>query len=333
MHPHYQKLHERLELARYFPNLSISYEDKEAFIARRVPITDAVIFTGTPENASKVQRYFSRRTLFILNGAGHNPLVVAEDANIPLAVESALRVVLYNQGQDCAGPNAILVHEAQHKEFRAQLLNQLRTLKSKVGPYDDRNNIVGPNTDPDHSLKVSLLFKENREYCLYGGDINPVSGLIYPTVFEKPLPLGGNYKEFFAPVFYLQPYGTESVLSGYFKDPRYFPNAMYISLFGSSSYIDLLVDTPLHQPESILRDSDLHVEEKGYLPYGGQGPSASCLYIDGKRICGATLPQRDIYLYLVKPQLIKDHLTNRVTNCEKDCTGLNVPSRSVLPCC
>ncbi|WP_143342627.1 aldehyde dehydrogenase family protein, partial [Crossiella equi] len=303
MHPHYRKLAEVLDLPRHFPNLRVSYQDREVFVAQRARRTDAVVFTGSPDNAAKVRRLFLKRTLFILNGSGHNPLVVTETADLALAVESALRVVLYNQGQDCAGPNAILVHRTRLAEFREALVLRLRGIEHRVGPYADPENLVGPNSDPDHALKIIRMFKEDRDFCVYGGDINPVSGLIRPTVFEKDLSLGGNYHEFFAPVFYLQPYDDDADLALYFTDHRYRNNAMYISLFGDSDYVDSLLATPLHEEDSILRNTDLHLTEKGYLPYGGQGPAASCRYVDGERVLGATSPQRDIYQHLVAPRL------------------------------
>lgn len=86
-----------------------------------------------------------------------------------------------------------------------------------------------------------------------------------------------------------------------------------------SNYLALIMCSPLllstvmlelnhylHLPESILLNTDLHAEEHGYLPYGGQGPAASCIWINGERFTGSTLPQRDIYNYLVKPSL--EHL-------------------------
>ncbi|MCK2240365.1 MULTISPECIES: aldehyde dehydrogenase family protein [unclassified Crossiella] len=303
MHPHYRQLADVLDLPRYFPNLRVSYQDREVFVAQRARRTDAVVFTGSPDNAAKVRRLFLKRTLFILNGSGHNPLVITESADLERAVDSALRVVLYNQGQDCAGPNAILVHRDRLAEFRSALVLRLRGLEHRVGPYADPDNLVGPNSDPDHPLKLIRMFKEDREFCVYGGEVNPVSGLIRPTVFEKDLALGGNFQEFFAPVFYLQPYDSDASLARYFTDHRYRQNAMYISLFGTSPYVDSLLDTPLHEPDSILRDTDLHLTEKGYLPYGGQGPAASCRYVDGERVPGATSPQRDIYQHLVAPRL------------------------------
>ncbi|MCE7003524.1 aldehyde dehydrogenase family protein [Kibdelosporangium philippinense] len=303
MHPHYRKLAEILDLPSFFPNLTVSYQDKEEYLVARARRTDAVVFTGTPENAVKVRRAFLKKTLFILNGAGHNPLVVTENADLDRAVDSALRVVLYNQGQDCAAPNAILVHRSRIDVFRAALIRALDELAPRVGPYSDPANIVGPNSDPDHAAKIARVFRDEREHFVYGGETNPVTGMIHPTVFERDLTKGGNYEEFFAPVFYIQPYESDDALKDYFTDERYRQNAMYISLFGDSPYIKSLVDTPLHEPDSVLRDTDLHLTEKGYLPYGGQGPAASCLYTNGERVLGATLPQRDIHRHLVAPHL------------------------------
>ncbi|MBV7261696.1 aldehyde dehydrogenase family protein [Photobacterium sp. WH24] len=299
MHSHYQKLIKAIDFTYFSNSLSISFEDKESFISKRIQVTDAVIFTGTPENALKVRKHFRKKTLFILNGAGHNPLVISKDANIDQAVESAMRVVLYNQGQDCAGPNSILIHQDSYSIFRQKLVNELEKIKNKVGLYDDPDNIVGPNSDVDHSIKLATIFKQYREYCTYGGEINIINGLIRPTIFEKPLSLGGNYKEFFAPIFFLQEYRCDEELESYFFQPQYSKNAMYISLFGSSDYINNEINENIHLKDSILINTDLHLVERGTTPYGGQGIAASCIYFNGEVIKGNTLPQRDIYNHLV----------------------------------
>ncbi|MCL2891365.1 aldehyde dehydrogenase family protein [Brenneria tiliae] len=303
MHYHYQQLMDVLDLTKFSSSLKISYSEKDIFLSERVNVTDAVIFTGTPENALKVRKHFRRDILFILNGAGHNPLVISDDAGIKLAVESALRVVLYNQGQDCAGPNSILVHQNVCDEFTSVLIAELEAKKHQVGNYSRREVIVGPNSDPEHTVKLAPFFRFYREYCVYGGEINPTNSMIYPTVFVCPLMHGGNYKEFFAPVFFIQPYDHDDELERYFSHPQYQNNAMYISLFGSSRYIEKNISKKLHMPESILHNTDLHLEEKGYLPYGGKGPAASCLWINGERINGSTLPQRDIFNHLVRPAM------------------------------
>lgn len=76
----------------------------------------------------------SRHLFLSLNGAGHNPIVVTETANVEHAVESTLRVTLQNQGQDCAGPNAILVHDSKLSEFKHILKRKLKQLFSFKTP-------------------------------------------------------------------------------------------------------------------------------------------------------------------------------------------------------
>lgn len=303
MHKHYKKLMSVINLPEFCSSLEISYDEKDLFLSKRVNVTDAIIFTGTPENAAKVRKHFRKNVLFILNGAGHNPLVVSEDACLEKAIQSSLSVVLYNQGQDCAGPNAILVHKNVFTTYTKMLLDSLNNMTAQVGDYKSEGVIVGPNSDPDHTLKVSNAFKTLRNYCIYGGEINPVSGLIKPTVFVKPLKEGGNYKEFFSPVFFLQPYDEDDHLADYFSSADYKNNAMYISLFGTSNFINDALPEELHNKESILSNTDLHQSERGFLPYGGSGPAASCVWINGERISGSTLPQRDIFNHLVKPYL------------------------------
>ena len=298
----FSKLQEVIALEEFFPNLSISYDTKEQFVAERNRKTDVVIFTGMPENGNKVRKQFPKKTLFILNGSGHNPLVVTPTADIKQAVDSALSTVLQNQGQDCAGPNAILVHIDKVDDLKDELLKKLSQSEQQVGDYKDRNNIVGPNTDPNHTIKITRLFAELRDYHLYGGEVNPITGMIKPTVFEKPLVTGPNHKEFFAPVFMIQPYDKDADLALYFENSEYAKNAMYVSVFGNSPYISSLIEKGLHDENNILRNTDLHVEEKGYMPYGGYGPGASCLYVNGVMVKGATLPQRDIYEQIIKAQ-------------------------------
>ena len=307
MHNTYKKLNQIIDLETHFENLKISYAERGDYVKMRLSTTDVVIFTGQPHNAIALQKQFGNKILFILNGSGHNPLVVTETANVNRAVESTLRVVLYNQGQDCAGPNSILIHQSRLNEFKALLLQKLSDeVKELVGPYQNRENIVGPNTEPKHTLQVAEEFYKNREFCIYGGQINPVTGLIWPSVFEKPLVKGPGLVEFFAPVMLLQPYENDSSLSLYFEDQLYYENAMYVTVFGESSYIKSLIDKGLHTKENILYNTDLHKYERGFNPYGGLGPNASCVFIGGRRIAGATLPQKDIYQYLVVPALRKE---------------------------
>lgn len=315
-----------LRIGRNFPNIHIyKTGTREEFLQKRVakinnkPVTDAVIFTGTTQNAKYLRNLFDRKTLFIANGSGHNPVVISFGANIKNAVFSAMRVQLYNSGQDCAGPNAILVHKKVYNKFYKELKKELK--KVKFGNFNNKRNTVGPIVEYRDLEKIQELFTKNAQWLdpEFPGIIHTKFRLIEPTIIAKPLRRGPNYVEQFAPVFFLQKYEKDRDLRLYFETPQYAQNAMFITLFGSSRYIDNLIDKKmfrkrvLHDRRTIIKNTDLHAKgvERGVQPYGGYGSGASSISIYGKIIIKPTLPQRDIYEQLVLPAIEYEKLSQK----------------------
>jgi lysyl-tRNA synthetase class 1 len=245
--------------------------------------------------------------LFIHNGAGHNPIVVTESADVAKAVASAVRVQLYNQGQDCANPDAILVHVRRFDEFLCQLREAVRQVK--VGPYEDRQNRVGPLTKPKDLARVQAFLARSAGWLdpATEGVIRTKSSIIEPTIIVKPLKIGSEYSELFAPIFVVLRYESDDELAQYFEDPRYELNAMYVTVFGESRYVERLIHRPphagriLHDAPSLIRNTDLHAPgiERGTCPYGGYGRGASSVSLLGIITPKPTLPQRDLYEQLV----------------------------------
>lgn len=318
----FRKMLDLLEINSLFANLHISQKERLEFLKERSalqvnpstgeskPVTNAVIFTGTSTHADQLRLVFDKQTLFITNGAGHNPIVVGHNAHIPSVVEATMSLVLYNQGQDCAAPNSILVHKDIYDYFIDLLHRELR--KVKVGPYTDRSCRVGPITNIEHLKDIGSILVDHHEWIdpTTPGIVRTTQRIVEPTILCKPLEKGGNYKESFAPLFFIQKYTQDSDLSMYFESPYYAPNAMYITLYGDSNYVTTLIDRPignkiLHKKDTFLHNTHLHAPgiERGIRPYGGYGQGASSISINGKCIAKPTLPQRDIYEYLVKPLL------------------------------
>jgi len=137
------------------------------------------------------------------------------------------------------------------------------------------------------------------------------SSIIEPVLILKSLKEGGDYTEQFAPIFFIQKYERDEDLSLYFEKPDYFRNAMYITLFGERAYINNFVNRVfsngriLHSPSTIIRNTDLYAPgvERGVKSYGGYGKDASSISLYGKIIPKPTLPQRDIYYFLVRPSI------------------------------
>jgi len=330
-----------LQVERFFPNIYISQKERFDFLYEHsalyknpntsdsLPITDVVIFTGRSANANKLRAVFDRRTLFIANGAGHNPLVVSSDANIENAVDATLTLLLYNQGQDCAAPNSVLVKQDIFPKFLQILRDKIKGIG--VGSYNDRSCRVGPISDPNDLVEIQKFLVKNQQWLdpTTPGIINTQQSILKPTIISKPLIKGGNFTEIFAPIIFLQKYENDDKLTLYFEDQRYASHAMYISVYGTSKYIESLIDRKfngsiIHGASSILHNTHLHAEdvERGTQQYGGYGYDASSLSINGSIMPQPTLPQRDIHKWIAKPLLNQQALEQRL-NTLKLCTEIS----------
>lgn len=307
-----------LDIYKLFPNIIVSSKTRTNFLVERSallvnpktkeskPVTDVVIFTGTSQHTDQLRLIFDKQTLFIANGAGHNPIVISKDADLPNAIEAVLILQFYNQGQDCAAPNSVLVHKNIMPNFIHMLRNHVSSMK--VGNYRDKTCQIGPISDPKDLVRIQDFLIENREWLdpSTPGVIKTNDVIIEPTIICKPLSVGGNFKEIFAPIIFVQEYKNDSDLECYFEDSRYAPNAMYITLYGTSKYVQDLIDRSvngkiLHKEFSFIHNTHLHAlgVERGTQPYGGYGYGASSVSLNGKVTPMPTLPQRDIYEMIV----------------------------------
>lgn len=324
MHEFFPKLLDLLSVKKIFPNIIISKKTRLEFLrecsaikvnsksGETLPVTDAVIFTGTSDHADRLRLIFDQRTLMIVNGSGHNPVVVSANANLEKAADAVLTLQLYNQGQDCAAPNAILVNKDISASFLKILQKKLKDVK--IGPYRNKINRVGPISEPNDLVRIQNLLVEHKKELdpSTPGIIRTRESIVEPVIIRWPLAKGGNFHEVFAPVIILQEYKEDKDLARYFEDPHYARNAMYVTIYGTSVYIKKLANrriagVVLHDSKSILKNTHLHAPgvERGTQPYGGRGYAASCLSIHGTVMPQATLPQRDIYKYVAQPLLDK----------------------------
>lgn len=329
-----------LELQRTFPNVLVSSLQRQEFLRERTalrvdpstgatkPVTDVVIFTGLPRHAEQLRLIFDARTLFIANGAGHNPVIVGPDADITEAVQAVVTLQLYNQGQDCAAPNAVLVHADAYENFVNSLVDELKTVRT--GEYADMSCRVGPISDPADIVRIQDFMIRHREYLHpeTPGHVRSAAAIVEPAVIVKPLHTGGNYSELFAPIIVVQRFDDDSELAAYFETPEYALHAMYITLYGSSEYVRSLIGREvnghiLHDASSFLHDTHLHAPgiERGTKPYGGNGRGASSISYQNMLVSKATLPQRDIHEYISR-RLLRGTQWKTHARLEKKYSGL-----------
>lgn len=279
-----------LDLDRLFPNIEICFQGREDFVNKYASKADVVIFTGRDENAVRVLKQCKKHCLFLFNGWGANPVVVAPDANIALAAAKTAEVKVFNSGQDCAGPDTVLVHKNVATDFVQQLTRKLAQIK--VGDYLDRTVEVGKIAEYEQLSKVSSFLVNNHKNIVFGGKIDFAKALVEPTVIVSPLKTNKNYQELFAPVCFVNVYDSDSELDSYFSAPQYRQNAMYASLFGSSQYVSSALDNTI-----VLKESTILDIESGNSAYGGYSMGASFVSSSGVKEARPILIPKEIAMF------------------------------------
>ena len=92
---------------------------------------------------------------------GKNPLIVFEDADIPLALDTAMRAGFSNQGQICLCGSRILVHESLAASFMAELTTRAKALR--VGDPLEATTQQGALSSRAHLEKIESLVNLARE--------------------------------------------------------------------------------------------------------------------------------------------------------------------------
>ncbi|MGH9262206.1 MAG: aldehyde dehydrogenase family protein, partial [Acidimicrobiales bacterium] len=107
---------------------------------------DAVSFTGSVAVGRGVAQNCAARLAKVqLEMGGKNPLVVLEDADLALAVESTLQGAFGSTGQRCTATSRAVVVESVADEFVRRLTE--RTAQLKVGDGSKPGTNVGPSVD------------------------------------------------------------------------------------------------------------------------------------------------------------------------------------------
>ena len=188
----------------------------------RHPDIPAVSFTGSTKVGQWIAQtagpMFKRLSLEL---GGKNPLIVFEDADVPLAMETAMRAGFSNQGQICLCGSRILVHESLVEKFIADLKERARALR--VGDPLDAPTQQGALSSRAHLEKVASLVNLARDlggtiHC--GGD--RVAATSLPTrcrsgFFYQPTVISGldpacpvEQEEIFGPVVTVQAFKDEA---------------------------------------------------------------------------------------------------------------------------
>ncbi len=194
------------------------------------PIIRKITFTGsTPVGkllAGQAGRHMKRVSMEL---GGHAPVIVCEDADIDLAVNSVGRAKFRNAGQVCISPTRFLVHDSVKDRFAQSLAEVARGIK--VGDGMDEGTQMGPLANP-RRLSAMAEFQQDavdRGATLLAGGarIGEAGNFWAPTVLSD-VPLD-------ARLFNDEPFGPVAGIRGFDKLEDAIAEANRLS-FGLAGY-------------------------------------------------------------------------------------------------
>ena len=174
------------------------------------PVIRKITFTGsTPvgkQLAAMAGQHMKRVTMEL---GGHAPVIVAEDADVALAVKSAGAAKFRNAGQVCISPTRFLVHESIRNQFAAALTEQAKGLT--VGDGMAEGTQMGPLANERRLAAMAEFTRDAVErgatVLTGGGRIGGVGNFWQPTVLAD-VPLG-------AKVFNDEPFGPMAAIRSF----------------------------------------------------------------------------------------------------------------------
>ena len=113
--------------------------------------------TGTGKRVAAASIEVGRK--FQLEMGGKNPVIVLDDADLKVAVESVAQSAFFSTGQRCTASSRVIVTEGIHDAFVEALAERARNLR--VGHALDKNTEIGPVVDPSQ-------LKQDTDYIEIG---------------------------------------------------------------------------------------------------------------------------------------------------------------------
>ncbi|MFZ9184253.1 MAG: aldehyde dehydrogenase family protein, partial [Hylemonella sp.] len=155
------------------------------------PVIRKITFTGsTPvgkQLAAMAGQHMKRLTMEL---GGHAPFIVAEDADLALAIKIAGAAKFRNAGQVCISPTRFLVHEGVADEFAQGLAQRAASLKVGDGLSDGTQ--MGPLANPRRVEAMQKLTEDAVQRgakLLAGGSRGAGDGNFWQPTILADVPL------------------------------------------------------------------------------------------------------------------------------------------------
>jgi alpha-ketoglutaric semialdehyde dehydrogenase len=139
------------------------------------PEISAISFTGSVATGRRISQACvasERMKKFQLEMGGKNPLVVLDDADLEVAVETAVNGAYFSTGQRCTASSRLIVTDGIHDRFVDAITERMKRLRvgdalkpgTHVGPVVDRNQL-------DQDLRYIEIGQQEGATLHWGGEL------------------------------------------------------------------------------------------------------------------------------------------------------------------
>jgi betaine-aldehyde dehydrogenase len=190
---------------------------------------DLVSFTGGVSTGQTIMRAASSNLKRIaLELGGKNPHIIFDDADVDLAVDSALNAVFFHAGQICSAGARLLLQDGICDAFTERL--QARMQRIRLGNGLDDATQMGPLISAEHragvAARVAAAQAEGARLLLGGrvpSDELLAQGFYYlPTLFtDCTSQMDVVRQEIFGPVITIERFATEDEALRWANDTEY----------------------------------------------------------------------------------------------------------------
>lgn len=176
---------------------------------KRLPL---ISFTGSTQMGRRVSeavaRHFGRT---ILELGGNNAIIVAEDADMDMAVRTILFGAVGTAGQRCTTTRRIIMHKSIASELTERIIKAYRQVR--IGNPLEDGVLMGPLVTKEAVEDMMAALEKAKEQggeVIYGGHRLPDLGeqFVEPTIVKMPEQTEIVHQETFAPILYFLEYET-----------------------------------------------------------------------------------------------------------------------------
>lgn len=227
---------------------------------------DYIFFTGSPAVGKTVMAAAAQHlTPVTLELGGKSPVIIAPDANIPLAARRIAWGKFLNAGQTCVAPDHVYIPKNLRDAFVKELAGQIHQLYGAdplTGP--DLPKIINEK----HFNRVAGLMGSGK--TAVGGRTDPAARRIEPTVLVDVAETDSvMQEEIFGPVLPVLTYDSlDDLIARQQKKAR--PLALYI--FTGDRALEKRIVSALPSGGVCVNDTVIHLANP-HVPFGGVGNS------------------------------------------------------------